>query len=281
MGTGPVTGGIVDDMKRKEKIRLDRLVVDSGLAATREKARRLVLAGEVLVNDVPVEKPGTLVDRESNLRLRKAPSPYVGRGGEKLEGALEALKLDVRGFRALDIGASTGGFSDCLLQRGASEITALDVGKGQLDWKLRSDPRVKTVEGVNARYLKSEDFPEKFDLITIDVSFISLSKILPAAAPLVKEQGRLLALVKPQFELTRGDVEKGGIVRDPSKHWEAILKVVDVIELCGLSVEAVTPSPITGLEGNREFFVLMRIGGPTGLALDAVQEKARDICGLE
>ena len=260
---------------------MDRLVVDRGLAGTREKARRLVLAGEVLVNDVPVEKPGTLVDRESNLRLRTTPSPYVGRGGEKLEGALEALELDVRGFRALDIGASTGGFTDCLLQRGASEITALDVGKGQLDWKLRSDPRVKTVEGVNARYLKSEDFEEKFDLITIDVSFISLSKILPAAAPLVKEQGKLLALVKPQFELTRDDVEKGGVVRDPTKHWEAILKVVEVVELCGLSVQAVTASPITGLEGNREFFVLVGIGERTGLALDAVQEKARDICGLE
>jgi 23S rRNA (cytidine1920-2'-O)/16S rRNA (cytidine1409-2'-O)-methyltransferase len=268
-------------MKPREKSRLDRLVVANGLAPTREKARRLIIAGEVLVNEVPVEKPGAMVGRESKLRLRNEPAPFVSRGGEKLQGALDELGLEVKGFRVLDIGASTGGFTDCLLQRGASEVTALDVGKGQLDWKLRSDPRVKIIEGVNARYLRPETFPARFDLITIDVSFISLSKILPAAAPLVKEQGKLLALVKPQFELTRNDVEKGGIVRDPSKHWEAILKVIDVTELCGLSIEAVAASPITGLEGNREFFVLMRLGGRAGLALDAVQARAREICGLE
>jgi 23S rRNA (cytidine1920-2'-O)/16S rRNA (cytidine1409-2'-O)-methyltransferase len=263
------------------KVRIDRLVVDAGLAATREKARRLVLAGEVLVNEVPVEKPGTLVNRDAKLRLRNPPSPFVGRGGDKLAGVLDELGLDVTGFQILDIGASTGGFTDCLLQRGVSSVTALDVGKGQLDWKLRSDPRVTMVEGVNARYLQLKDFPEGFDLITIDVSFISLAKILPAAAPLLRDRGRLLALVKPQFELTREDVESGGVVRDPSKHFEALRSVAEAAGSCHLIIEAVAPSPITGMEGNREFFLLMNRGSTTGLTRPSFEEQAMKVCGLE
>jgi 23S rRNA (cytidine1920-2'-O)/16S rRNA (cytidine1409-2'-O)-methyltransferase len=264
-----------------QKARIDRLVVDAGLAATREKARRLVLAGEVLVDDVPVEKPGTLVNRQAKLRLRNPPSPFVGRGGDKLEGILRELGLDVTGLEVLDIGASTGGFTDCLLQRGASAVTALDVGKGQLDWKLRSDPRVTLSEGVNARYLQQKDFPEGFDLITIDVSFISLTKILPAAAPLLRDGGRLLVLVKPQFELTREDVESGGVVRDPAKHLEAIRSVAAAAESCQLTIEAVSPSSITGMEGNREFFLLMKRGSTTGLSRARFDERAMKICGLE
>lgn len=265
----------------KDKERIDRLVVDVGLAATREKARRLVLAGEVLVDDVPVEKPGTLVDRQAKLRLRNPPSPFVGRGGDKLAGVLTELDLDVTGFRVLDIGASTGGFTDCLLQRGASSITALDVGKGQLDWKLRSNSRVTILEGVNARYLQQKDFPEGFDLITIDVSFISLAKILPAAALLLRDRGRLLALVKPQFELTREDVESGGVVRDPTKHFEALRSVAAVAESCHLTIEAVASSPITGMEGNREFFLLMNRGSTAGLTRASFDERAVKVCGLE
>jgi 23S rRNA (cytidine1920-2'-O)/16S rRNA (cytidine1409-2'-O)-methyltransferase len=263
------------------KVRIDRLVVEAGLAATREKARRLVLAGEVLVDDVPVEKPGTLVNREAKLRLRHSPSPFVGRGGDKLAGAFDELGLDATGLRVLDIGASTGGFTDCLLQRGASAVTALDVGRAQLDWKLRSDPRVTLVEGVNARYLQRRDFPEGFDLITIDVSFISLVKILPAASPLIRDHGKLLALVKPQFELTREDVESGGVVRDPTKHLEALLSVAEAVESCGLAVEAVSASQITGMEGNREFFLLLSRAGAKGLDRRDFEQRASKVCGLE
>ncbi len=266
-----------------EKVRLDRLVVTKGLATTREKARRLVLAGEVLVNDRPMGKPGTVVDSESQLRLRHPPSPFVGRGGEKLAGALAAFGLDVAGFHVLDVGASTGGFTDCLLQQGASEVTALDVGKAQLDWSLRSDSRVTVVEGVNARYLRRDDFPEGFDLVTIDVSFISLSKILPAVTPLVRQAGKLLALVKPQFELSREEVETGGVVRDPRKHLRALLSVFDAAGQCDLAVEDLVASSPKGVGGNREFFLLTRPEGT--LQPDEDEERfvkrAREVCGLE
>jgi len=264
-----------------EKSRLDQLVVERGLAASREKARRLVLAGEVLVDELPVDKPGTLVGRRARLRLRRAPSPFVGRGGEKLAGALDDLGLDVTGCRAIDIGSSTGGFVDCLLQRGVSEVTALDVGRGQLDWKLRSDPRVTIVEGVNARYLEAEEFPGGFDLVTIDVSFISLSKILPAVAPLVREGGKLITLVKPQFELTALDVGPGGVVRDQAKHLKALLDVSRRARRLGLSIEEVVASRLAGLEGNREFFLLMRPGAGRGLGEASFEDKARRVCRLE
>jgi 23S rRNA (cytidine1920-2'-O)/16S rRNA (cytidine1409-2'-O)-methyltransferase len=270
-------------MSRKDKVRVDLHVVTSGIAPTREKARRLILAGEVLADDVPVTKPGTLVDPNARLRLRNPPSPYVGRGGEKLAGALDELGLDIQGLEVLDIGASTGGFTDCLLQRGASTIAALDVGKAQLDWKLRSDPRVKTVEGINARYLRREDFPEGFDLITIDVSFISLSKILPAVALLLRQGARLMALVKPQFELTRQDVGKGGVVRDPAKHREAIKNVAAAARGCGFCIEGVVASPIAGIEGNREFFLLMRMGRDilNGLTGPDLEKRMNHVCKLE
>ncbi len=238
--------------------RVDKLVVERGIVPTREKARRLILAGEVLVDDMPVDKPGTLVPDDAQLRLRNPPKPYVGRGGEKLEGALDGLALDVSGLHVLDVGASTGGFTDCLLQGGASEVTALDVGRGQLDWKLYSDERVHVIEDVNARYLGPDDFPEPFALIVVDVSFISLTKVLPALVSILKPGGHILMLVKPQFELSPVEIERGGLVRDSRKHDKAIAAVKKAATELALSVLEVVASPITGAAGNQEFFLLVR-----------------------
>ncbi len=268
-------------MQGKTKSRLDRLVVERGLAPTREKARRLVLAGEVLVNDSQVAKPGTLVDREAAMRLRNPPSPYVGRGGEKLAGALADLGLNVSGLNTLDVGASTGGFTDCLLQQGVTHVTALDVGKAQLDWKLRTDSRVELMEGVNARHIGPKDFPDRFDLVTVDVAFISLGKILPAVRELIRENGRILALVKPQFELTKEDVNSGGVVRDPDKHLRAVTQVMEAARQCALAVEGVVASRLRGVEGNREFFLLLR-PGPTGDARsEELRQRAKRACAPE
>lgn len=252
---------------------MDRLVVERGLADSREKARRLILAGEVLVDEVPVDKPGTLVSGNVALRLRSPKKPYVGRGGEKLEGALEAFELDVRGLLALDVGASTGGFTDCLLSRGARAVTALDVGRGQLDWKLRSDPRVTVVEGVNARYASAGDFPEPFDIVTIDVSFISLTKVLPSVSALAADGGLILMLVKPQFELRPELIERGGLVTDTDKHREAIASVAACVRDLGLAALGVVPSPVKGMTGNQEFFLLARRGGTPGLDASALEAK--------
>lgn len=238
--------------------RVDKLVVERGLVPTREKARRLILAGEVLVDETPADKPGTLVADDAELRLRNPPKPFVGRGGEKLAGALDALELDVSGLHVLDVGASTGGFTDCLLQRGASEVTALDVGRGQLDWKLYTDDRVHVIEGVNARHVKPEDFTAPFVLAVVDVSFISLTKVLPALRTLIVPGGRILMLVKPQFELSPEDIERGGLVHDPRKHdaaVESVKKRASELELTPLSV---VPSPIKGAAGNQEFFLLVQ-----------------------
>jgi len=245
-------------MAKALRNRLDKLVVERGLADSREKARRLILAGEVLVDEALVDKPGSMVRADAEIRLRRPQKTFVGRGGEKLQGALDGLGVDPAGLRVLDVGASTGGFTDCLLQRGALAVTALDVGKGQLDWKLYSDPRVRVIEGVNARYLDPKDFPEPFDLATLDLSFISLTKVLPAVVPLVKPEGVLLMLVKPQFELRPEDIERGGLVRDEGKHREAIASVQRAAEDLGLRVEGIVPSPIRGATGNQEYFLLAR-----------------------
>jgi 23S rRNA (cytidine1920-2'-O)/16S rRNA (cytidine1409-2'-O)-methyltransferase len=248
-------------MAKALRNRVDKLVVERGLADSREKACRLILAGEVLVDEALVDKPGSMVRADAEIRLRRPQKTFVGRGGEKLKGALDGLGVDPAGLRVLDVGASTGGFTDCLLQRGALAVTALDVGKGQLDWKLYSDPRVRVIEGVNARYLDPKDFPEPFDLATLDLSFISLAKVLPAVVPLVKPDGMLLMLVKPQFELRPEDIERGGLVRDEGKHREAIAGVARAAEGLGLRVEGVAPSPIRGATGNQEYFLLARREG--------------------
>lgn len=264
-------------MAKAFRSRLDKLVVERGLAESREKARRLILAGEVLVDEAPFDKPGSLVRADAEIRLRRPQKSFVGRGGEKLQGTLDAFGLDPAGLTVLDVGASTGGFTDCLLQQGATSVTALDVGRGQLDWKLYSDPRVRALEEVNARHLRTEDFPEPFDLVTADVSFISLTKVIPALAPLLKPEGRLLLLVKPQFELRPEDVGKGGLVRDPRLHHRAVESVARAAEGLGLEVVDVVPSPITGASGNREFFLLAARGG-SGKAGGAWLAKASAAC---
>ena len=244
------------------KRRLDHYLVETGLADSRQKAQALILAGQVLVNDRPAEKPGLLIAPDARVRLRGEPLRYVGRGGLKLEAALRGFALDVRDALCLDIGASTGGFTDCLLQHGARQVYALDVGHNQLDWKLRSDSRVVVREGVNARYLTPADFPERFAVIVADVSFISLRLILPALGPLAAPEAALVALVKPQFEVGREQVGKGGIVRDRRLHATAMAGVLAAARQAGFAPERMLASPVLGAEGNQEYLLLARYGQP-------------------
>lgn len=237
--------------------RIDKLLVDRRLADSRTKAQALVMAGAVLVDEQLIRKPSELFDQNANIRIKDdATSRYVGRGGIKLEAALREFKIDVGGWLCLDIGASTGGFTDCLLQHGARRVVAIDVGHNQLDWKIRNDSRVEVREGVNARYLKPSDFDEQFDLATIDVSFISLTKILPAVVPLLTDGGRIVALIKPQFEVGKGEIRKGGIVRDTSQHERVVAEINNAAESLGLKTAGVIESPIKGADGNVEFLAL-------------------------
>lgn len=244
--------------------RLDRLLVERGLARSRERAQALVLAGVVRIDGRPADKPGTIVGAESELAILAPDHPFVGRGGVKLEGCLERLGIAAAGRTALDIGASTGGFTDCLLRRGALRVTALDVGSGQLDWALRNDPRVVVLEGINARHLVPSDLGSPVDLVVIDVSFISLRLILPRVPPLLAPEADVLSLVKPQFEVGRRQVGRGGIVSDPRLHLQAVESVARAGEAAGLRVRGGCASPITGAEGNREFFLHFKAadGGP-------------------
>ncbi|HTZ41522.1 MAG TPA: TlyA family RNA methyltransferase [Syntrophales bacterium] len=243
-------------MKEKSpKTRLDRILVDRGLVASRERARALILAGVVLVNEEPVDKAGALVAEGAAVRIRGEDHPYVSRGGVKLKGAIDAFGIGVKGCSALDVGASTGGFTDCLLQEGARKVYAVDVGYGQIAWKLRNDPRVVLFERTNIRHFSGVGVEEPVDIAVIDTSFISLRLVIPSVLRFVKNGGTLLALVKPQFEVGKGEVGKKGVVRDPALH----LKVVgDLASFCaelGLSVRGTCESPLTGPEGNREFFI--------------------------
>ena len=238
------------------KARLDRLLVERGLAESREKAQALIMAGEVLVNGQKAAKPGHSVDEESKLEVLARP-PYVSRGGLKLAAALERFHIDVAGKICLDIGASTGGFTDALLQAGAARVHAVDVGAGQLAWSLRNDPRVVLHEGVNARELSSEVVSEPVDLIVCDVSFISVTLILPAAVPLLRSGGQMVILIKPQFEVGKGQVGKGGIVRDPGLHRTACDRVEQAVREFGFTTE-IMDSPILGAEGNKEFLLHAR-----------------------
>jgi 23S rRNA (cytidine1920-2'-O)/16S rRNA (cytidine1409-2'-O)-methyltransferase len=243
------------------KVRLDQLVVARGLAPSRERARALILAGKVRVAGQLPAKAGTLVAEDADLEITAPDHPYVGRGGVKLAHALEAFGLDPRGRTALDIGASTGGFTDVMLQRGARHVVALDVGHNQLDWKLRSDPRVTVIEHVNARSLTPEQLPDgyqRFGLVTVDVSFISLRYILPVVPPLLEDAADVVALVKPQFEAGRADVEAGGLVRDTAVHARVIDEVTEAAAAAGLAQRGLTPSPITGAEGNQEFLLWLQ-----------------------
>jgi 23S rRNA (cytidine1920-2'-O)/16S rRNA (cytidine1409-2'-O)-methyltransferase len=241
------------------RLRIDKLLVDRGFAESRTKAQALVMAGVVLVNEQRADKPSDTVSSDAEIRIKggdDAASRYVGRGGLKLEAALCEFEIDVTGLHCLDVGASTGGFTDCLLQHGANSVIALDVGHNQIDWRLRTDARVEVREGINARYLKPENFATTFDLIVMDVSFISATKILPALVPLVKDRGKLITLIKPQFEVGRGEVGKGGIVRDSEKHKRVIEEVNSAAQQLGLNVVNVIESPIHGVDGNSEFLAL-------------------------
>jgi 23S rRNA (cytidine1920-2'-O)/16S rRNA (cytidine1409-2'-O)-methyltransferase len=236
--------------------RLDRLLVERGLVASRQRAAALILAGRVSVEGRRAEKAAQQVAPDARVEVLEEDEGYVSRGGTKLAGALDAFSLDVAGMVAMDVGASTGGFTDCLLRRGARRVYAVDVGYGQLAWRLRRDPRVVVLERTNVRYLEREQIPEPADLATIDTSFISLTKVIPRVLGFLSENGRLLALIKPQFEVGRGLVGKGGVVRQPELHQRV---VSDLDRFCrdqGLAVEGVVKSPLLGPKGNREFFIL-------------------------
>lgn len=237
---------------------MDQLLVERGLFESRERARRAVMAGWVKVDGVQVDKPGTSVSDTVELEVGGPREPFVSRGGRKLEHALDHFEIDPADWTCLDVGASTGGFTDCLLQKGARRVYALDVGRGQLDFKLRGNPRVVTMEGVNARYLKPGDIPEPCQLITVDVSFISLVKLVPALLPVLSPGGYLLTLIKPQFEVGKGLVGKGGVVRDESLRQRIIQERGDDLASLGVVLMGIVDSEVAGAKGNREALALFQ-----------------------
>jgi 23S rRNA (cytidine1920-2'-O)/16S rRNA (cytidine1409-2'-O)-methyltransferase len=234
------------------------MLVEKGLVKSRQRAQALIMAGKVLVNDQPVDKSGFLVASDDTLGLKGEDIPYVSRGGLKLEAALNNFKLNVTGAVCMDVGASTGGFTDCLLQHGAERVYAVDVGYGQLAWRLRQNPRVLVIERTNVRHMPVDAIPDPVDLITIDVSFISLKIVVPAIVRFMKPAAFILALIKPQFEVGKGQVGKGGVVRMPERHQQVIADLSDFFITINLKPEAVYPSPLLGSKGNREFFILLR-----------------------
>ena len=240
------------------KERLDKLLVERGLAPSRERARALIMAGQVVVNDHAADKAGTMVAPDAVIRLKGEDIPYVSRGGLKLERGLDAFAIEVSGLTVMDVGASTGGFTDCLLQRGARKVFAVDVGYGQLAWKLRTDPRVVNLEKTNIRHLEPERLGEMPDMAVIDASFISLDKVLPNTIRLIAPGGIVVALIKPQFEVGRGEVGKGGVVRDEKKHAAVVDAVRELAAGLGLEVIGTVESPILGPKGNREFLIYLR-----------------------
>ncbi len=237
------------------KNRLDILLVEKGLCESRQRAQALIMAGQVFVDSVRVDKPGTKIVENAKILLKSDDFPYVSRGALKLENALKYLEMDIHNDVCLDVGASTGGFTDCLLQFGAAKVYAVDVGYGQLAWKIRQDPRVISMERTNIRYLSRDSINDPIDLATIDTSFISLKLVVPAVLVFLAESARILALIKPQFEVGKGRVGKGGVVRDPRLHEEVISDLSLYFKDMGLETEAVIPSPILGPKGNREFII--------------------------
>ncbi len=239
----------------RKKMRLDRLLVEKGLVESRQRAQALVMEGKVEVNDQKVTKPGTQIDLSADIRLTGKAIPFVSRGGLKLQHALTHFSIDVSGEVAMDVGASTGGFTDCLLQAGVAKVYAIDVGYGQLDWKLRNDPRVVVLEKENIRYLKPEKISDPINLAVIDVSFISLKLVIPVVWNFVVPEGKLVALIKPQFEVGKGKVGKGGVVWDPREHERVIREITSFTQGEKWKVEGVVESPILGPKGNREFLM--------------------------
>ena len=245
----------VKSTQKADRIRIDRLLSDRGLVDSRKQGQALILAGQVLVNGQKVEKSGSIVPGDAEVRILGERMPYVSRGGLKLEGALRAFGIDVAGRTALDVGASTGGFTDCLLQHGCRKVYAVDVGYGQMAWKVRQDPRVVVIERVNIREMAASLVPEPVDIAVIDVSFISLEKVIPSVLQFLGPGAKIIALIKPQFEVGKGLVGKGGIVRDESARTAAVEKVRAAIDGAGLDVEGITPSPSTGQDGNVEYLL--------------------------
>lgn len=241
-----------------DKQRLDKLLVERGLVPSRQRAQALLMAGQVLVDGKPADKAGTLIKADADIQVRGVDMPYVSRGGFKLAAGLDAFALDVLGRVAIDVGASTGGFTDCLLQRGAARVYAVDVGYGQLAWSLRQDERVVNLERTNIRTLDPTRLPEKASLAVIDASFISLEKVLPATLPLLSEKAEVVALIKPQFEVGRGQVGKGGVVRDSAQHTAVVEKITQFAQNLGCQVLGVVDSPVLGPKGNREFLIHLR-----------------------
>jgi 23S rRNA (cytidine1920-2'-O)/16S rRNA (cytidine1409-2'-O)-methyltransferase len=241
-----------------KKDRIDALLVARGLCDSREQAKRLILAGEVRSGDHVIDKPSTKVAEDAPLVV-KEKQRFVGRGGFKLEGALDAFRIEPNGWVCIDVGASTGGFTDCLLQRGAVRVHAVDVGTNQLVWKLRNDPRVIVKEQFNARHMVPADIGEKVRLAVMDLSFISLTKVLPAVFGVLENGGSIVCLIKPQFELRREDIAKGGIVRNPELHERAVTKIKEFVTSCGCIWKGLIPSPITGMDGNQEFLAWINI----------------------
>lgn len=267
-------------MEKIGKERLDVLLVEQGFFESRENAKRHIMAGIILVNDFPVDKPGTKIPRDARLRIKGHVMPYVGRGGYKLEKALKVFPITVKGAVMADIGASTGGFTDCALQNGAKKVYAIDVGYNQLDWKLRQDPRVINLEKTNIKNVTEETLGEQVDLIATDISFISVLKIMPAARLILKPDGNMVILIKPQFEAGREKVGKGGIVRDPAVHEEVIRDVVDKAFQEGFTTKEMTWSPIKGGSGNIEFLAFLQYRShenealPTDQAIRQLVEEA-------
>jgi 23S rRNA (cytidine1920-2'-O)/16S rRNA (cytidine1409-2'-O)-methyltransferase len=244
------------EVTRKE--RLDKLLVEKGMVQSRERARALIMEGRVTVEGQTLEKPGTLVKMDALLQIQGEDFPYVSRGGLKLEGALKAFEVDPEGKVVIDVGASTGGFTDCVLQKGAKKVYAIDVGYGQLAWRLQKDPRVINLERHNIRYLKREEVPEEADLILVDTSFISIEKFIPHLLGFLKEGGDLLCLIKPQFEVDKGEVGKGGVVKDSKLHQKVVDRISQFSRGLGLTVRGIIESPLLGPKGNKEFFIHLR-----------------------
>lgn len=243
--------------KKNQKVRLDRLLVDRGMTPSRERARALILSGAVLVNGEPLDKAGAAVPQDAEIRLRGEDNPYVSRGGLKLRGALAEFGIDVDGLAALDVGASTGGFTDCLLQAGARRVYAVDVGYGQIAWSLRNDERVVLFERTNIRFFDGKGIEDRIDIATIDTSFISLKLVIPAVLRLLAGRALIIALIKPQFEAGYGEVGKKGVVRDPAVHQKILLEMTIFCRDLGLQVAGTCESPLKGPAGNKEFFIYL------------------------
>ncbi|MBS0153680.1 MAG: TlyA family RNA methyltransferase [Nitrospira sp.] len=247
---------------RPEKHRCDQVLTAQGLVQSRDAAVRMILAGKVRSDGVLVDKPSRLIPANATIEIVGEDQPFVGRGGEKLDAALDAGMIDPRGWMCLDVGCSTGGFTDCLLQRGAVKVYAVDVGYGQFDWRLRHDPRVVLLERTNIRYMERSAVLDPIHLVVIDVSFISLTKVLPAVTSFLRPQARVVALIKPQFEVGKGQVGRGGIVRDEGQRTEVAQRVTRFAEELGLRTLITVPSPIKGKKGNQEIFAIFEYNAP-------------------